>query len=159
MTQLLRLNRMLGELGKRDSILHFSLAADGTGGLELANGVRVHLEYHEQSERLLIYVALMSLPSGEQRRLSLFDAILDCNFMYARDGSLAVVRHLDCVVYRISLDARNADTRHIDDAIDLVLQQREELLLLVDRIAAQQSIVPNKVRPTSRRLPPPVART
>ena len=132
--QLEKINKILSEVGKRDGINGLTLNAEGTGGLELENRVKLFFEYVEESERLYLYTPLMDTPRDDARRLRLYEAMLDCNFLnlICSRGSLALFSPQEQAVYQIWLDVNRLDANLLDAEIDALLQFREQILYRLD---------------------------
>jgi hypothetical protein len=128
--ELIRLNAVLEEVGRLDGIEGLRLAADGTGGMELKNGVKVLFEYVQESGRLFLYTPLTKVPEEERQRCALFGALLSRNFLELGNGrgSLAVFEHTAQVVYQVGLEAAQVDAQRLDRAIDALLRSRSEIL-------------------------------
>jgi hypothetical protein len=128
--ELVRLNAMLEEVGRLDGIPGLRLAADGTGGIELKNGIKVLFEYVQDGGRLFIYTPLMKVPQDERQRCALFGAMLNRNFLELGTGrgTLAMFDHTAQMVYQVGLEVAQLDMQRLDRAIDALLQCRSEIV-------------------------------
>lgn len=115
MHEIEQINKLLDEVGKRNAI-ELKLNHEGTGGLQLKSGVQLYFEYIKGKGRLYIYTPVMPVPPDEGRRLALYEAMLDCNFLNlgCETGGLAVFRHTGQAVYQTGLEVKslNADRLH-----------------------------------------------
>lgn len=138
--QLEKTKKILNEVGKRDGIHGLTLNAEGTGGLELTNRVKLFFEYVEESERLYLYTPLMDIPRDDARRLLLYEAMLGCNFLnlVCSRGSLALFAPQEQAVYQIWLDVNRLDADLLDKEIDELLQFRERIIYQLDHAKNKQ---------------------
>jgi hypothetical protein len=140
--RLVHLNRLLDDVGRWDGIAGLRLAADGTGGLQLKNGLRVFFEYAEQSDCLCIYTPVLPIPAHESERMRLYDAILRRVFLHHAAGSVAVAAHLEHVVFQVCLHAEDLDTldaQRLDQAIDRVIERHAPLRRQLEQATLPQS--------------------
>lgn len=147
--QLEKIKKILSEVGSRDGINGLTLNAEGTGGLELTNRVKLFFEYFEESERLYLYTPLMDIPRDDARRLLLYEAMLSCNFLnlVCGRGALALFAPQEQAVYQIWLDVDRLDADLLDKEIDELLQFRERIIYQLDHAKNKQK---ETVQPTNR---------
>jgi hypothetical protein len=121
-------------VGKRDEI-ELKLNQEGTGGLELKNGVKLFFEYVKDSHRLYIYTPLENIPHEDPRRLALYEGMLDCNFLNlgCETGALAIFRHTGQAVYQTGLDVASLDADRLHKAINALVDQREDVIFQLDQ--------------------------
>jgi hypothetical protein len=135
-----RLNKLLGEVGRRHDI-ELKLNHEGTGGLELKNGIKLFFEYVKGSGKLYIYTPLETISRDDPRRLALYEAMLDCNFLNigCETGALAIFRHTEQAVYQTGMDAASLNAERLGKAIDELIDQRDEVVYQLDQAKAGKS--------------------
>lgn len=128
------LNKLLAETGKRDGV-ELKLNQQGTGGLELKNGVKLYFEYVTASRRLYIYTTLENIPHEDPRRMALYEAMLDCNFLNlgCETGALAIFRHTGQAVYQTGLEVASLDADRLYKAINALVDQRDDIVFQLDQ--------------------------
>jgi hypothetical protein len=129
-----KLNKLLGEVGKRNAI-ELKLNQEGTGGLQLKSGVKLFFEYVKNKRKLYIYTHLTNIPRDDPRRLALYEAMLDCNFLNlgCETGALAIFRHIEQAVYQTGLDVTSLDADRLDKAIDELINRRDEIIYRLEQ--------------------------
>jgi hypothetical protein len=129
MHDLLTVNDVLSELGRRHSIANLRLGGEGTVGLCLKDGAEVDFEYDGRSNRLHLYTDVLPLPKEGRERLQLCEAMLELNCLEKglSRGSLAIHRQRETVICQIGLPVTGLSCAILEDALGALLRCRRSL--------------------------------
>jgi hypothetical protein len=133
MQQIATISKVLAAAGKRAGV-DLQLSTEGTAALQLRSGIKLFFEYVDSTRRLYIYTHLISVPRDAARRLALYEAMLDCNFLNlgCETGALAIFRDEEEAVYQTGLDVTDLNDERLNKAIDALIDRREDIIFLLD---------------------------
>ena len=142
MDHITSLNDLLAELAWRYDIQGLRLSQEGTAGLELKDGARLHFEYVPATHRLFICSILMTLPAEEAERLALLNLALEMNCLEQGTlcGILAIDAAEDVLMYQIGVDVMELKLEHLDHMLQKTLVHTQRLLRELDEFLVQRRV-------------------
>jgi Tir chaperone protein (CesT) family len=123
------IQRVLADLAQRYRIANLQLGPRGTAGIRLADGIELHLEHVQTTNKLFAYTVLGTLPVMEEDRLLFMTQMLEMNCMEqgTQCGTLALDRQQDVVLYQTGMAVEGLTVDTLERTLLALLAQHARL--------------------------------
>lgn len=113
-------------LGQRHNIAGLTLEANGSAGLELANGERIYFSLDAEANKLYLYTPFASL-RGDLQDQAIDMLRLNCLEAGTHGGVISVSEPMEAFIYHRSLPINALELNTLDQAIEELIKQRQQL--------------------------------